>query len=209
MEKKLSAGPTAALFECLGLGYSKAACASAASFGPSGPSPCCSRRDRGTRRRDRTGGARPPCQSRPCTKSSGNHARDSTFLCKRRSAELKVLRPRSGAKKSAARQISHGARGVLLCCPREHGKENVSSCHSHVRADGAFEPGDWLDPIFREIDLALIARQVAMAMDAMQAGKSELCQDHLALLAVSARWSWHISSRGGRSHPPGCSQIAQ
>ena len=117
--------------------------------------------------------------------------------------------PLSGAKKSAARQISHGARGVLLCCPREHGKENVSSCHSHVRADGAFEPGDWLDPIFREIDLALIARQVAMAMDAVQAGKSELCQDHLALLAVSARWSWHISSRGWRSHPPGCSQIAQ
>ncbi|CAE7745598.1 dnc [Symbiodinium sp. CCMP2456] len=44
-------------------------------------------------------------------------------------------------------------------------------------------------------DLALIAHQVAMAMDAMQAGKIEQCQDHLALLAVSLE---QASLDGGR-----------
>ena len=44
-------------------------------------------------------------------------------------------------------------------------------------------------------DLGLIAFQVGMAMDAMQAGKIELCQDHLALLAVSLE---QASLDGGR-----------
>ena len=44
-------------------------------------------------------------------------------------------------------------------------------------------------------DLALIAFQVAMAMDAMQAGKIEQVQDHLALLAVSLE---QASLDGGR-----------
>ena len=43
--------------------------------------------------------------------------------------------------------------------------------------------------------LAVIAFQVAMAMDAMQAGKIEQCQDHLALLAVSLELA---SLDGGR-----------
>ena len=44
-------------------------------------------------------------------------------------------------------------------------------------------------------DLALIAFQVAMAMDAMQAGRIEQVQDHLALLAVSLE---QASLDGGR-----------
>ena len=44
-------------------------------------------------------------------------------------------------------------------------------------------------------DLALIAFQVALAMDAMQAGRLELAQDHLALLAVSLE---QASLDGGR-----------
>ena len=105
--------------------------------------------------------------------------------------------PEGGSESKASGGACRRQGQLLRGRSGKHGQKNLPGCHPLERPRGIC-----LSRYFEQFggfgqtrDLALIAVQVAMAMDAMQAGRLELAQDHLALLAVSLE---QASLDGGR-----------